>query len=253
MGAKSSIQPAASITRAGRSRRARSAERVSCGGSWLNARLHTGVVLRVERAVDFIAEFVQHSPGRQCDRGIFKAAGAGKIHGKLIFHAPGTKGKKHDAIAQANGLSHVVSDENDRPAGVTPDALEFIVQKVAGLRIERGKGLIHQENVRFGGEGARDGNTLSHATRKLVDVALLEFCEVDQPKIMLGLLMALGLWNALHLHAEFYVLSHGQPGKQTMILEDQDAIGSRALDRIAVYQNLAGGLRLQSGDQVQQG
>jgi hypothetical protein len=37
-----------------------------------------------------------------------------------------------------------------------------------------------------------------------------------------------------------------------VFLEDQDAVRARTLDGIAIDQDLAGGLRMQTGDQVQQ-
>jgi len=46
-------------------------------------------------------------------------------------------------------------NKDNGASGLGPDAFEFIVQQVTSLGIERGEGLIHQQNVWFGGESAR--------------------------------------------------------------------------------------------------
>ena len=79
-------------------------------------------------------------------------------------------------------------------------------------------------------KSAGDGHALPHTSRELMDVALLEFREMHQLQIVVGLLfVAPASRNALHLHAEFDVLSNGQPGEEAMILKDHDAVRARAL------------------------
>src|SRR5450631_1180343 len=85
-----------------------------------------------------------------------------------------------------------------------------------------------------------------------MDVAVPELQKMDEAQVVLHLLLALGFADVLHLQAELDVPAHRQPGKQPEFLEDQDAIGSRPIHRRAIHQNLPRGLRLQTGDQVQQ-
>ncbi len=68
-----------------------------------------------------------------------------------------------NAIAQPNGFADVVGHEDDGASGLAPDALQFVVQQVAGLGVERGEGLVHQENVGLGGQRACDGDALPHS------------------------------------------------------------------------------------------
>ncbi len=82
-----------------------------------------------------------------------------------------------------------------------------------------------------------------------MNVAVLELAQVNQAQIVLGLFSALGLGNALHLHAELDVLSHREPGEQAMFLKDQNAIGARTLNRVAIDQNLSRSLGVQASDQ----
>ncbi len=179
-------------------------------------------------------------------------AGTRQFDGEFAFHAAGTESEQNDAIAEANGLTDVVRDEDDGASGFAPDALEFVVQQVAGLRVESGERLVHQKDVGLGGQGAGNGYALPHAARKLVNVAVLKFSEVYEPEIVFRLLQAFGLGNTLHLHAEFDVLANGEPWEKAVFLEDEDAVGARALHGISVDKDLAGCLRVQAGNQVEQ-
>src|SRR5579859_2168752 len=75
---------------------------------------------------------------------------------------------------------------------------------------------------------------------------------MNEAKIMLRLLVALGLCDAFHLHAKLDVLPDCQPGEQAMVLENHDAIRARALDWLAIHEDLPGSWRMKSGNQVKQ-
>src|SRR6516164_2762591 len=85
-----------------------------------------------------------------------------------------------------------------------------------------------------------------------MNVALTEFCEMDETKVVVNFFLALSFRNAFHLHAELDVFSDREPWKEAVVLEDHDAIGSGTLHRSAIDQNLTRGLRMKSGDQVQE-
>ena len=67
-----------------------------------------------------------------------------------------------------------MGDENYRAAGLRPDALQFVMQEVAGLRIQRSEGFVHQQNIGLGGQGAGQGHALPHSTRKLMSIAVFK-------------------------------------------------------------------------------
>ncbi len=85
-----------------------------------------------------------------------------------------------------------------------------------------------------------------------MNVAVSELRKMDEAQIVLHLLLALGFADVLHLHAELDVPANRQPRKQAKFLEDQDAISPGPTHRRAIHQNLSRGLRMQTGDQVQQ-
>ena len=200
------------------------------------------VVFSFEGAVDFVAQFVENFAGGAGDVGVFQMTRARQVDREFTLDAAGAEGQQNDAIAEANGFADVVGDENDGASGLAPDALQFVVQQVASLGVERGEGFVHQQNIGLGGKRAGDGHALPHAAGELVSVAVLEFAEMHQAQVVVGLFLALGLGNALHLHAEFDVLSDREPREQAVLLEDENAIGAGPCDRFAVDQDLAGGL-----------
>src|SRR5947209_7395214 len=85
-----------------------------------------------------------------------------------------------------------------------------------------------------------------------MNVAVPEIRQVHEPEIVLNLLFTFGLGDVLHLHAELDVPTYRQPREEAQLLENQNAICSWSADRGAVDENLAGGLRMKSGDQVQE-
>ena len=184
--------------------------------------------------------------------GSSRLRGRGSSTGNSRLDAPGTESEQNDAIAQANRFADIVRDENDGASGFGPDAFQFVVQQVAGLGVESGERFVHQQDVGLGGEGARDGDALTHAAGELVNVAVFELAKVYQPQIVLRLLAALGFRNPFIFMPNSTFCADREPGKQSMILEDQDAIGSGPSNGIAVHQDLTRGLRIESGNQVQQ-
>ncbi len=178
--------------------------------------------------------------------------GPRKVHRKFLLHPPGTERQQYHAIAQPCCFAHVVRNENDGAAGFSPDAFQFVVQQIASLSVQRRKRLVHQQDVGLGGQRSRQCDSLPHAARELMDVALPEFRKMHQAQIVLHLLLALVFADVLHLHAELDVPANCQPRKQAEFLEDQDAIGSRPTHRRAIHQHLSRGLRTQARDQVQQ-
>jgi hypothetical protein len=80
----------------------------------------------------------------------------------------------------------------------------------------------------------------------------LEPIEPDTVDRGLGPLLALARSHALGLEAEFYVLSHGQPGEKSEALEDHRDARIGAVERRAAIPNFARGGGNEAGDAAQQ-
>ena len=75
-----------------------------------------------------------------------------QVHRKFLFHSSRAKSQQRHAIAQPCRFAHIMRDEDDGAAGFRPYALQFIVQQIASLGVERGERLVHQQDVRLGGQ-----------------------------------------------------------------------------------------------------
>src|SRR5437879_6330720 len=66
-----------------------------------------------------------------------------------FLHDPaGPRGQQHDPLAQPYRLAYVVRHEHHRGAGLLPDAQQFALQHVAGDRVQRREGLVHEQQRR---------------------------------------------------------------------------------------------------------
>jgi hypothetical protein len=73
----------------------------------------------------------------------------------------------------------IVRDEQDRFAGGSPEIEELVLHQVAGLDVQRGEGLVHEEDGRIDDERLRELRALAHAAGELVRVVVDEGCEAD--------------------------------------------------------------------------
>ena len=140
-------------------------------------------------------------------------------------------------LPKPHSLAHVMSDEDDGASSFSPDALQFVVQQIARLSIEGGERLVHQQYVGFSRQRASQCDALTHATGKLVRAAVLELRKMNESQVVANFLLRSALLESFHLHAELDVLANGQPRKQSVLLEYQDAIGPRPVDSLVVDQD----------------
>src|SRR5207245_8283189 len=99
------------------------------------------------------------------------------------------------------------------------------------------EGLIHQENVGFGRKRSSQGDSLPRAAGKLVRTAVLKLRKMNEAQVMPSAVLAFGFRQAFHFHAEFHVLSHRKPWKQSVFLKNQDAIRSGRGYAVAIHRD----------------
>ena len=167
---------------------------------------------------------------RADDVRVLDAAGPGDVDDELLGHPAGPAGEHHDAVAEPGGLAHVVGDEQDRAAGLLPDALELVVHDVAGHGVEGAEGLVHEEHLALLGQGPGQGDPLAHAAGELVGLAVGEAAELDEVEQLGGAAPALGLGDAAELERQLDVATDAEPGEQRRVLE-HDGRAARALRR----------------------
>ena len=142
-----------------------------------------------------------------------------------------------------------------------PQLQHQALQALAGGRVQRGKRLIHQHQIRPQGQRARDGGALplpaGNLPRELTGDAAN--AQPFQPgihrqrrRVAARRMRSIGTVEVAHAQAQFHILPHGSPGQQAVILDDQAGLRARAGQRRAVDAHLTGLHQTQSGQEVEQ-
>ena len=142
-----------------------------------------------------------------------------------------------------------MGDEEHGLALLRPDFQKLPLHDLAGLRVERGEGLVHQQHIGVDGQRPGEVDALAHAARELAGVVLGEAGEAHQLQQALGQGMGRRRLHAAHLQPEDHIVEHRAPGKQGIMLEHKAAIAARPLHQFAVDAHLA----FFSGDQAADG
>jgi hypothetical protein len=83
------------------------------------------------------------------------------------------------ALAEEKGFANVVRDEDDSLFETASQGAEFTLKLSSSDRIKRAEWLIHEQDGRIGGEGARDSHTLALAARKFAWMPSGKFSRIE--------------------------------------------------------------------------
>ena len=78
----------------------------------------------------------------------------------------GPRGEHHDAIGERDRLLEVVGDEDDALAVGAPELEQLVLHQLARLDVERGEGLVHEQDLRVEDQHLRERRALAHASRR---------------------------------------------------------------------------------------
>lgn len=96
----------------------------------------------------------------------FEFAGAFDVNADVVDHPAGPE--QQNAVGETDGFAEVVGYEDDRPAYLRlPKLEEFSLYFDSGLRIEGGKGFVHQQDVRIQCPRSGQRDTLAHPLGEL--------------------------------------------------------------------------------------
>ena len=133
-----------------------------------------------------------------------------------------------DAVPQAHGLVEVVGDEQDRLAELALQVDELVLHLPADERVERGEGLVHEQDVGLGGQGPGQADPLLHATRELTGLVAAPPLQAHQGQGLFCPALALGAIHALNLQTVGGVLPHRPVRQEGEVLEDHgDALAAQ--------------------------
>src|SRR5688572_30748688 len=107
-------------------------------------------------------------------------------------------------------MSHI----DDGLFGFPPDIHQEALHLFTSERIQRSKGLVHEENRRIIGKRSGDRNALLHASGELMWIGTGELFEIHQSEKSKSDLGPILLRDALHLQTELDVPLSRSPRKQ---------------------------------------
>ncbi len=145
-----------------------------------------------------------------------------------------------------------MGDQEDGLAALAPDREQLGLHDFARLCVERGKGLVEQQDARIDCECARHVDALAHAARELVRVVALEASETRHGDEFFRDLRGLRPGLARKREPIGHVLDHGLPGQQRILLEHHGAVRAGLSDAGAVHEHGTVGRLQQSVDDAQQ-
>src|SRR5262249_32690961 len=100
-----------------------------------------------------------------------------------------------------------------------PDALEFILHILSGLRIECCQWLIQQQQLRFNGQSSRQVRPLLHASREFTRITFFKSVQPDEIDKFAGTPSSLRSAHILKLKPVRYISQYGAPWQKSSRLK----------------------------------
>src|SRR6266478_1837560 len=178
------------------------------------------------------------------------------VHREISVNVSGIAAEDDDAVGENDGFFNIVGDDENGAGGdfvFEPELEQLAAERFGGEHVERGEGLVHEQDFRLDDESTRDANALLHAAGKLFGVGGFKTIESDGVNDAKRALVALDRRHAASFERGFDVFDDGEPGEERETLEDDGDVGRFAAHRLAVPEDAAGGRRSKTGQHAQQG
>ena len=180
----------------------------------------------------------------------FGGAREGQVDGEVVGDAAG--GEDDDAGRKEDGFGDGVGDEDGGPALAFAEGEQFFVEVFAGEFVEGTERFVEQEELRFEGEGAGEGDAHFFAAGELARVAVGEGSDAGKREQFGHASVAFGGGRVAKLEERGGVLADGAPREEGGVLEDEGALGGRGGRGVGGDQDLAGGGFGEAGEETEQ-
>jgi hypothetical protein len=169
-------------------------------------------------------------------------------------HTARMRRQHQDARADEDRLFDRMGDEHHRKMQLIPQRQQFLLHGAPRERVERGKRLVHQKDIRLERHGARNRDAHLHAAREHVRIDVAELGEFDFLDRGVGALGGFGRGEfPRYLHRKQHILVDVLPGHQLLeFLEHHHAVGARRLDLAPADADRAFDRRHESPDGLQE-
>ena len=156
--------------------------------------------------------------------------------------------------------AHLMGDDDHGDVELLVDVADQLQDLAGGLGVKGAGGLVAQQHLRLGGQGAGDGHTLLLAAGQLGGIGVRLVGQTHQLQKLTGALLRVGPLHPGDLHGEADVPQAGALHEQVEALEDHGDVpaggpelgGGHGIQPLTVYDDLALGGALQQVDAAHQ-
>src|SRR5260221_6266247 len=167
------------------------------------------------------------------------------------FHTGRTPADNHHPFRKATRLVDIMRHQDDGLVVGLDGILEYALQIKPGLVIQRGEGLVEQQDFRIHDEGADQRYALPHSARQRLGVRILEAGKAKVPEIFAGFAFGFSLIDAAGLQSKQNVAEHRPPWKQQVLLHHVADTATQAFDFLAAAVHRAGIRVEQAGNDIE--
>src|SRR4029077_3234909 len=150
-----------------------------------------------------------------------------------------TRREDYYSIGEKNRLLDLMSDKDHGFLCLIPHLQKLGLHDLPRLRVQRGEGLIHEQNLRVDDQRARKVNALLHSSGKLVGIVMLESRKSDESDIRLCFFPRCRATDPLKLKSQNDVVHHRPPRKKRRFLENKPLIGAGLDNGLAVEKDFS--------------
>jgi hypothetical protein len=168
--------------------------------------------------------------------------------------APRARGQRDHPVPEVDRLLQVVGDEHRSGLLLGGDARHFVLELLAGERVQRPERLVHEHQARLLRQAPGYLHPLLHAAGELAGKLLRRGAQAHLGEQRLDALAPFGLGDAAGFETQRNVPGHSAPGQQRLgvVLEHDGAVARGRSDALAVENDLALGGLDQPGHEAQQ-
>ena len=181
------------------------------------------------------------------------ARGRGSRIAELGYDPARLAAEHQDPVAEQQSFLHVVRHEDHGLVVLLPKAEQPLLKFEAPLAVQSRERLVHEHDRRIAQETPRHCHALLHAKRQLTRVGPLPAGKTEPVEQFPCPLLAFAPWHTLHFTAKRRVLQNRHPGKQAVLLGDEQhglipvGRGSDPLHLALYWRNDAGENSQESG------
>ena len=157
-----------------------------------------------------------------------RSRGCGRVTRKSVRDMAGIAAQHDDAVGEQHGFFDVVGHDEDgagRDSLVVPQFQQFAAEVLRGEHVERGEGLVHEEDLRLDNQRAGKADALPHAAGELLGVGgskAVEADGVDDPQAALASLVGA---HAARLQGASTFSSTVSQGKRAKLWKTIETLG----------------------------